>query len=103
MRARSLWQTAPDGCVDTGIGNQLIEGLKTLDIINLSQNGGDRDWANPWDGGDVLRDLLHPFSDGQIELGALLFEKVDLSQETAHLNASCICEESDADRLASLL
>lgn len=63
-----------DGSVDAGVSDQLIEGFKALDVADPSQDGGACGWSDAWDRGDVLRDLLHPFSNGLIELGSLSIE-----------------------------
>lgn len=92
-----------DGGVNAGVSGELIEGCEALDVADFSQDSSACGGADAWDRGDVLRGLLHPFGDGQIELSALLFEKIDLSQEAVHLDASCVGVESNPDRLAGLL
>ena len=39
------------------------------------------------DGGDVLRDLVHQFGQGNIELGDLFRKKIDLLDQAVHLDA----------------
>ncbi len=91
-----------DGGINPGIGDQFIQGLETLDVSDLGQDGRAGNGANARDGSDVLRDLLHEISDGLVDLGALGIQQFQLSQQAAHLKMNGIGQETNAHRLAGL-
>jgi hypothetical protein len=90
-----------DGGINASIGDELVSALKTMDIADLAQDGSAGGQANSWDGGDVLRDLVHQFGQGSIKMCNLLVKKVDLLEQAAHLDTYSIDQEAYADRPAS--
>jgi hypothetical protein len=90
-----------DDGIYTSIGYHLLQTRETMDIPNLSEDDSGDDGAYAGNSGQVLLGLSEQFVESCIYLFDLSLQELDLSQEAAHLQARCVGQESDADRMLS--
>lgn len=103
MRLRSLELAGlVDRGINAGISDQFVDGLETLDVTNLGQNGRAGDRPNAGDRGDMLWNMLHQFGDGLVDLLALFIQQLQLCQQAAHFEMDGIGQEGNPHRLARL-
>jgi|WetSurMetagenome_2_1015567.scaffolds.fasta_scaffold105392_2 hypothetical protein len=69
-----------------------------MDISDLGEDHRSEHRTDSRDRQDIGWELLHEFFDDLVNPGTLLFEQIDLIEQTGHLDPGGIGQKTDADR-----